>query len=153
VNKVFIETTVTVLPTCKPKDFVGTKTKWAIEQVTDWFTAAQQELVPSISLILLPFFMTSKSETEAIRNTKKLLNSTVNHVKKHVDQFQVTTTAASKGNTYQMYLKMHIGTNALGKDLNQMILDLKLVSSKVSVFKSTLQKSYMQVINWILNSH
>jgi hypothetical protein len=103
-NKVFIKTMVTVPP--KPKDFVGTEAKWAIEQVTDWVTAAQQDLVPLVSLILLPFVMTSKSETEAIRYTKKVLNGMVDNVIKHVDQFQVNTTAASKGNTYQMYLKM-----------------------------------------------
>jgi hypothetical protein len=103
-NKVFIETTITVPP--KPKDFVGTETKWAIAQVTDWFSKAQQDLAPSVSLILLSFVMTSKLEPEAMRNTKKLLNGMVNNVKKQIDQFHINTAAASKGNTYQMYLKM-----------------------------------------------
>jgi hypothetical protein len=104
VNKVFIETTIMVL--LKPKDFVSTEMKWAIAQVTDWFSNAQQDLVPSVSLILLPFVMTSKLEPEAMQNMKKLLNGMVNNVKKHVDQFCVNAAAVSKGNTYQMYLKI-----------------------------------------------
>jgi hypothetical protein len=37
-NEVFIEPTITVPK--KPKDFVGTDTKWAIAQVTSWFSQA-----------------------------------------------------------------------------------------------------------------
>jgi hypothetical protein len=39
VNEVFIEMTFTIPP--KPKDFVGTDTKWAISQIMDWFKQSQ----------------------------------------------------------------------------------------------------------------
>jgi hypothetical protein len=97
--------------------------------------------------------MTSKLEPEAMKNTKKYLQGTINSVKKYIDQFRVNTQAAGKGNSYPIYAKMRIGTNAFGKDSNQLLVDLKSVSSKVTVYKSTLQKANMNVINWILNSH
>jgi hypothetical protein len=74
-------------------------------------------------------------------------------VKKYVDQFRVNTQAAGKGNSYPIYAKMRIGPNAFGEDLNQLLVDLKYVSSNATVFKSTLQKANTNVINWILNSH
>ena len=150
-NEVFIETTFTIPP--KPKDFVGTDTKWAISQITDWFKQAQTDLAPEHSLILLSYLMTSKLEPEAMKNTKKYLQGTINSVKKYIDQFRVNTQAAGKGNSYPIYAKMRIGTNAFGEDLNQLLVDLKSVSSKVTVYKSTLQKANTNVINWILNSH
>ena len=150
-NEVFIEPTITIPP--KPKDFVGTDTKWAISQITDWFKQAQTDLAPEHSLILLSYLMTSKLEPEAMKNTKKYLQGTINSVKKYIHQFRVNTQAAGKGNSYPIYVKMRIGTNAFGEDLNQLLVDLKSVSSNVAVYKSTLQKANTNVINWILNSH
>ncbi len=150
-NEVFIEMTFTIPP--KPKDFVGTDTKWAISQITDWFKHAQTDLALEHSLILLSYLMTSKLEPEVMKNTKKYLQGTINSVKKYIDQFQVNTQAAGKGNSYPIYAKMRIGTNAFSKDLNQLLVDLKSMSSKVMVYKSTLQKANMNIINWILNSH
>ena len=150
-NEVFIEPTITIPP--KPKDFVGTDTKWAISQITDWFKQAQTDLAPEHSLILLTYLMTSKLEPEAMKNTKKYLQGTINSVKKYIHQFRVNTQAAGKGNSYSIYTKMRIGTNAFGEDLDQLLMDLKSVSSNVAVYKSTLQKANTNVINWILNSH
>lgn len=115
-NEVFIKMTITIPP--KSKDFVGTDTKWAISQITDWFKQAQTDLAPEHSLILLSYLRTSKLEPEAMKNTKKYLQGTINSVKKYVDQFRVNTQAAGKGNSYPIYAKMRIGTNAFGKDLN-----------------------------------
>jgi hypothetical protein len=84
-NEVFIEMTFTIPP--KPKDFVGTDTKWAISQITDWFKQAQTDLAPEHSLIWLSYLMTSKLEPEAMKNTKKYLQGTINSVKKYIDQF------------------------------------------------------------------
>jgi hypothetical protein len=150
-NEVFIETTITIPP--KSKDFVGTDTKWAISQITDWFKQAQMDLAPEHSLILLSYLRTSKLEPEVMKNTKKYLQGTINLVKKYVDQFRVNTQAAGKGNSYPIYAKMRIGTNAFSEDLNQLLVDLKSMSSNATVFKSTLQKANTNVINWILNSH
>jgi hypothetical protein len=138
-NEVFIETTITIPP--KSKDFVGTDTKWAISQITDWFKQAQMDLAPEHSLILLSYLKTSKLEPEAMKNTKKYLQGTINSVKKYVDQFRVNTQAAGKGYSYPIYAKMRIGTNAFSKDLNQLLVDLKSVSSNATVFKSALQKA------------
>jgi hypothetical protein len=150
-NQVFIERMTTIPP--KPKDFVGTDTKWAISQITDWFKQAQTDLALEHSLILLSYLMTSKLEPEAMKNTKKYLQGTINLVKKYIHQFRVNTQAAGKGNSYPIYAKMRIGTNAFGKDLDQLLMDLKSVSSNIAVYKLNLQKSNTNVINWILNSH
>jgi hypothetical protein len=64
----------------------------------------------------------------------------------------VNTQAAGKGNSYPIYTKMRIGTNTFGKDLDQVLMDIKSVFSNVMVYKSTLQKANTNVINWILNS-
>jgi hypothetical protein len=48
---------------------------------------------------------------------------------------------------------MRIGTNAFSEDLNQLLVDLKSMSSNATVFKSTLQKANTNIINWILNYH
>jgi hypothetical protein len=150
-NEVFIKPMITIPP--KPKDFVGTDMKWAISQIMDWFKQAQMDLAPECSLILLSYLMTSNLEPEAMKNTKKYLQGTINLVKKYIHQFRVNTWAAGKGNSYPIYTKMQIGTNAFGKDLDQLLMDLKFVSSNVTVYKSTLQKANMNIINWILNSH
>jgi hypothetical protein len=65
-NEVFIERTITINP--KSKDFVGTDTKWAISQITDWFKQAQTDLALEHSLILLSYLRTSKLEPEAMKN-------------------------------------------------------------------------------------
>lgn len=150
-NEVFIEATVTVPK--KPVDFVGTDTKWAIAQITKFISQAQKDLAPLISFILLVYVRSSKMEPEAMKDTKKYLTGTINSVKKYADQFRVNTKAAGKGNEYQMYLKLRVGTNAFGEDLQQMLVDLKSVSSNVAVYPSILQKPNTNVINWILNSH
>jgi hypothetical protein len=150
-NEEFIEPTITIPP--KSKDFVGTDTKWAISQITDWFKQAQMDLAPEHSFILLSYSMMSKLEPEAMKNTKKYLQGTINSVKKYIHQFSVNTQAAGKGNLYPIHTKMQIGTNAFGEDLDQVLMDLKSVSSNVAVYKSTLLKANTNVINWILNSH
>jgi hypothetical protein len=127
--------------------------KWAIAQVTTWFSQAQKDVGPTISLILLNYVKSRKMEPEAMKDTKKYLCGTIISVKKYVDQFQVNTKAAGKGNPYQMYLKLWASTNVFREDLNQMLMDLRLVSPNVSIYTSTLQKSNTNVINWILNSH
>ncbi len=150
-NEVFIEATVTVPK--KPDNFVGTDTKWAIAQITKFFSQAQKDLAPANSLILLVYVMSSRKEPEAMKDTKKYLTGTINSVKKYADQFRVNTKAAGSGNAYQMYLKLRVSTNAFGEDLQQMLVDLKSVSSNVAVYESTLQKPNTNIINWILNSH
>jgi hypothetical protein len=48
---IFIEPTIMVPP--KPNTFKGTDMKWALQQFSDWFTEAQEQLEPEVSLILL----------------------------------------------------------------------------------------------------
>jgi hypothetical protein len=150
-NKVFIETTITV--TKKPADFVGTDMKWALHCFTTFFSQAQEDLGTQVSLILLSYFMSSDTEPEAIKNTKKMLNGTANKIKKHVHQFRVNAKEAGKGRDYAMYIKCRIGTNVFGEDLNQLLEDLKCVASNVTVYKAILQKPEATVLSWLVNSH
>jgi hypothetical protein len=82
-----------------------------------------------------------------------LLKGRADIISKHVFNFWPNNKAFSKGNEYQLYCKICIGTNVFGEDLQQLIKDLRGVSSKVSVFKSVLQCSNTQVLNWISSSH
>jgi hypothetical protein len=92
-------------------------------------------------------------EPEAIQDVKKQLKGTANTIKKHIFNFCPNNQVSSKGKDYQLYTKIRISTNIFGRDLQQMIDDLKGVSSKVSVFKSVLQYANTHVINWISTSH
>lgn len=150
-NKVFIETTIMV--TKKPADFVGTDMKWALHCFTTFFSQAQEDLGTTVSLILLSYFMSSATEPEAIKNTKKMLNGTANKIKKHAHQFRVNTKEAGKGRDYPMYIKCRIGTNVFGEDLKQLLDDLKCVASNVTVYKAVLQKPEAVVLSWLVNSH
>ena len=150
-NIVFIEPTITV--PVKPETFKGTDMKWALQQFTDWFLEAQEQLGPEVSLILLTYRMSHRSEPEAMKDVVKYLKGTQNTISKHVGNFRVNTKMAGEGKSYPMYLRLRVGTNVFGEDLTQLILDLKSVSSDVAVWKSTLQKADVVTLGWWKNSH
>jgi hypothetical protein len=149
-NIVFLEPTITV--PSKPVEFSGTALKWALQQFTEWFEHAREDL-DNIPLILLSYSRSSTKEPEAMRDVSMFLKGTANTISKHVFNFRPNNKAFSKGNEYQLYCKICIRTNVFGEDLQQLIEDLRGVSSRVTVFKSVLQCSNMQVINWISSSH
>ena len=79
---VFIEPTIMVPP--KPNTFKGTDMKWALQQFSDWFTEAQEQLGPEVSLILLVHRMSHRLEPEAMKDVVKYLKGTQNTISKHV---------------------------------------------------------------------
>jgi hypothetical protein len=150
-NIVFLKPTITV--PSKPVEFSGMALKWALQQFTEWFEQAREDLGDNVPLILLSYSRSSAKEPEVIRDVSNFLKGMVNMISKHVFNFRLNNKAFSKGNEYQLCCKIHIGTNIFGEDLQQLIEDLRGVSSRVAVFKSVLQCSNMQVINWISSSH
>jgi hypothetical protein len=150
-NMVYLKPMITVPP--KPKYFLGTALKWALLQFTEWFEQSREDLGKTVTLVLLSYVRSSLSEPEAIQDVKKHLKGTANNIKKHIFNFHPKNQASSKGKDYQLYTKIRVGTNVFGEDLQQMIDDLKGISSKVSVFKSVLQCANTQLINWISTSH
>jgi hypothetical protein len=114
--------------------------KWALQQFSEWFEQAREDLGDT-SLILLSYSRSSTKEPEAMRDVSKFLKGMANTISKHVFNFQPNNKAFSKGNEYQLYCKICIGTNVFGEDLQQLIEDLRGVSSRVAVFKSVLQCS------------
>ena len=150
-NKVFIEPTITIPP--KPDDFSGTHQQWALQQFTDWFSEAQEQVGPSISLILLQAFQSSSSEPEATKDVGKYLKGTQKTIKKHLLKFNVNSKKASSGKEYQMYLKIRIGTNVHGEDWSQLLSDLQSISPSVQVWESPLQKADVVCLGFLKNSH
>jgi hypothetical protein len=117
-NTVFLELTITV-----PSKLVGfsdTALKWALQQFTEWFEQAQEDLGDNISLILLSYSMSSSKEPQAMWDVSKFLKGMANTISKHVFNFWPN----NKGNEYQLYCKIWIGTNVFGEDLQQLIKDL-----------------------------
>jgi hypothetical protein len=94
-------------------------------------------------------------ELEAMKNMVKDLKGMQSMISKHVSNFLVNTKMAGSGQSYPMYLKLCVGTNIWGEDLAQLILDIKSVSSNVSVsvWKSTLQMADVVPLRWWKNSH
>jgi hypothetical protein len=119
-------------------EFSCTALKWALQQFTEWFEQAREDLGDNVSLILLSYSKSSTKEPEAMRDVSKFLKGMANTISKHVFNFQPNNKAFSKGNEYQLYCKIRIGTNIFGEDLQQLIEDLCGVSSRVAVFKSIL---------------
>jgi hypothetical protein len=144
-NIIFLEPTIMV--PSKPVEFSGTALKWALQQFMEWFEQAREDLSDNVSLILLSYSKSSSKEPEVMRDVSKFLKGMVNMLSKHVFNFQPNNKAFSKGNEYQLYCKICIRT-VFGEDLQQLMEDLCGVSSKVMVFKSVLQCSNTQVINF-----
>jgi hypothetical protein len=150
-NIVFLEVTINVPP--KVVDFLGMALKWSLLQFTEWWNQAHEDLCEMVSLILLFYICSSVIEPEPVRDVMKHLTGTANTISKYVYNFGPNNKAFSKGDSYQMYCKIWVGTNLFSKALQQMIEDLKGVSNKVLVFKSVLQCSNTQVVAWISTSH
>jgi hypothetical protein len=127
--------------------------KWALQQFSDWFTEAQEQLKPEVSLILLVQRMSHHLEPEAMKDVVKYLKGTQNTISKHVSNFWVNAKMAGEGKSYPMYLKLRIGTNVFGDNLTQLIQDLRSISSNVAVWKSTLQKADVVTLGWWKNTH
>jgi hypothetical protein len=142
---------ITVQP--KPDDFKVTDMKWAIQQFTDWFMEAQEQVGPEVLLILLQYRILHCLEPEAMKNVVKHLKGTQSRISKHINNFRVNTKMAGAGQSYPMYLKFCVSTNVWGKDLTQLILDHKSVSPNISVWKSTLQKVDVVLLGWWKISH
>jgi hypothetical protein len=148
-NKVFIEPTIPP----KPADYSGTHQQWAIQQFTDWFLEAQDQVGPSVSLILLHAFKSSSSELEAIKDVTKYLKGTQKSVKKYLLKFNVNYKKALAGKDYLMYLKIQMGTNVHGEDCSQLLSDLRSISPSVQVWESPLQKADVVCLGFLQNSH
>jgi hypothetical protein len=136
-NIIYLEPMIMVPP--KPRDFLSTALKWALLQFTEWFKQAHEDLGETVTLVLFSYIRSSLLEPEAIQDVKKHLKGTANTINKHIFNFCPYNQASSKGKDYQLYTKIQAGTNIFGKDFQQMIDNLKGVSSKVLVFKSVLQ--------------
>jgi hypothetical protein len=106
--------------------------KWALQQFSDWFTEAQEQLEPEVSLILLVHRMSHCLKPEAMKDVVKYLKGMQNTISKHVSNFRVNTKMAGEGKSYPMYLKLRIGTNVFGDNLTQLIQDLRSISSNVA---------------------
>jgi hypothetical protein len=150
-NIVYFEPVITVPP--KPKDFLGTALKWALLQFTEWFEQSRKDLGETVTLLLLSYIRSCVFELEAIWDVKKHLKGTADNIKKLICNFCPNNQASSKGKDYQFYTKIRVSTNVFGEVLQQMIYDLKGISSKVSVFKSVLQCANAELINWISTLH
>jgi hypothetical protein len=148
---VFIEPTIMVPP--KPNTFKGTDMKWALQQFSDWFTEAQEQLEPEGSLILLVHRMLHRLEPEAMKDVVKYLKGMQNTISKHVSNFWVNTKMAGEGKSYPMYLKLRIDTNVFGDKLTHLIQVLRSISLNVTVWKSTLQKADVVTLGWWKNTH
>jgi hypothetical protein len=116
-NVIFIVPTITVQP--KPDDFKGTDMKWAIQQFTDWVIEAQEQLLgPEVSLILLQYRILHHLEPEAMKNVVKHLKGMQSMISKHINNFCVNTKMAGSGQSYPMYLKLHVSINVSLDSIN-----------------------------------
>ena len=152
VNMWFLKMTFTIL--VKPKDvpsLMGTKHAW--DFIIDWFYLTQADIGKHVTLILLMYIMTNSNEPEAICDVKKYLPLPLAKLKKYINNFHVNNKSSTNGKEYQMYTKVHIGTNAFGKDFTQLVEDLKDVHPGVTVYVSTLQRPNPAQVNWIMDLH
>jgi hypothetical protein len=70
-NIVFLEPTIMV--PLKPMEFSGTALKWALQQFTEWFEQAREDLSDNILLILLSYNKSSSKEPEVRKNSMRHL--------------------------------------------------------------------------------
>jgi hypothetical protein len=102
-----------------------TVTKHAQDFIINWFVPAKADIGQYVAFILLAYIMISMSKPEAICDLKTHLPNPLTKLKIYINNFNVNNKASSKGNEYQMYTKVGIGTNAFGEDFSQLMEDLK----------------------------
>jgi hypothetical protein len=114
---VFLEVTINVPP--KAEDFLGMALKWSLLQFTEWWNQVHEDLCETVSLILLFYIGSSIIEPEAIHDMTK------HTISKYVYNFWPNNKAFSKGYSYQMYCKIWVSTNVLGRICNRWLRTLR----------------------------
>ncbi len=106
-----------------------------------------------LSFSLLSYVMTSVSKPKAICDLKAHLPNPLAKLKIYINNVCVNNKASDKGNEYQMYTKVNIGTKAFGEDFSQLVEDLKGVHPGVTVYVSALQKPNPAQKSWLMYLH
>jgi hypothetical protein len=110
-NIVFLKLTITV--PSKPVEFSGTALKWDLQQFTEWFEQAREDLGANVPLILLSYSKSSAKEPEVMRDVSKFLKGMANTSSNNVFNFRLNNKAFSKGMSTSCAAKFASGPTSL----------------------------------------